>query len=65
MAVPANGLGSLKQVLELCEVRIGIAVIHQGVQKFRGFPHALLATLETEIFFFFLKHVIDALILMI
>src|SRR5215469_4312002 len=44
MAVASNRLGGLQEMLELCEVCVGIAVVDESVQIFRGFPHALLAT---------------------
>ena len=38
MAVFSNRFRGLQQVIDLRQVRIGIAVVDQGVQKFRRFP---------------------------
>ena len=48
MPILADGLGGLQQVLELRQLGVGIAVIHQGVQQLDGFPdpHALVVELQ-------------------
>src|SRR5438270_477137 len=42
MAVTSDLLSSLEQVVQLRKVSIRIALIHQGVEVFQGFPHAHL-----------------------
>ena len=65
MAVAADCLGGLQQVLDLGEIGIGIAVVDQGVQEFGGFPHRLFALLQAEVFLLLAEHVIDRLVFVI
>src|SRR5439155_2489008 len=46
MAIVADLLGSLQQMVELGKVGIGIAVIHQRVEIFQRFPDAHLPPVE-------------------
>src|ERR1051326_9405090 len=48
MPVATDLLRCLKQVIELGEVRIRIAVIHQRIQKLQRLPHPHLPPLEPQ-----------------
>src|SRR5262249_26955421 len=65
MAVAANRLGGLQQVLELGKVGIGVAVINESIEIFGGLPDALLPARQGEILLFLFQHIVDSLILMI
>src|SRR3984957_4014308 len=49
MTVSPNRLGGLKEMLELREIGVGVAVVDEGVEEFGCFPDALFAALEPEV----------------
>ncbi len=65
MAVPANGFRRLHQMLDLRQIRVGVAVIHQRIEKLRRFPNALLALLQSVIFLLFAEHEVEGLVLVV
>ena len=50
MTILANCFGGLKEVLDLGEIGIGVAVVHQGVQILGHFPNAFLVSIQAAIF---------------
>src|SRR4051812_20664697 len=62
MPVPPNRLGRLKVVLDLGQIGIGIAVVHQGVQEFHRFPDTHLATIQRTVLLLFAQHEIVSLV---
>ena len=52
-------------MLDLRQVGIRIAVVHQRVQKLRRLPDALLALVQAEVLLLFGYHVVERLVLMI
>src|SRR5579871_2872400 len=65
MPVGANGLGGLKAMLDLGEIGIGVAIVHQSVQVFERLPNAHGALGAGEILFFLLLYEGACLIRMI
>ena len=65
VSVGANCLRGLQQMLDLRQVRIRIAVVHQRIQKLRRFPNRLLSLVEAEVLFLLRQHINDSLILMV
>src|SRR5215472_12007260 len=61
MAILANRFGSLQQVLDLAQVRVRIAFVHQRIQIFRHFPNTLLASDQAAVFGLFLQHKLQGL----
>src|SRR5437763_16998391 len=53
MAIAADLLRSLEQMIQLGKVCIGIAVIHEGVQEFERFPYAHFFAIERKEFLAF------------
>jgi hypothetical protein len=50
MAILANCFGGLKEMLDLSEIGVGVAVVHQCVQILGHFPNALLISIQATIF---------------
>jgi hypothetical protein len=61
MAIAADSLRSLEEVLGLGQVGVRIAVVYQGVEVVGGFPDALLPAIQAEVFFFFAESVGEGL----
>jgi len=65
MTVAPDRFRSLQKVLDLGQVCVRIAVIHQGIQEFGGFPNGLLALVEAEVLIFLAQRVVNRLVLVI
>src|SRR5262249_36728701 len=65
MAIASNGFGGLQKVLDLREIGVGIAIVHQRVQEFGGFPNRLAPALQAEAFLLLSQHVVLRLVLMV
>ena len=65
MTVPADLFGGLQQMLELGKVGVGIAVVHQRVQKLHCLPDPHFPTVERQKFAFLRHHEIKGLIVMV
>src|SRR5262249_11885170 len=53
MAVGPNRLGGLHQVLDLRQVGVRVAVVHQGVEELHRFPNAHATLVQRQILRFF------------
>src|SRR5262245_25223286 len=62
MAVLADGFGGLQQMLDLRQVGVGIAFVHQRVQILGHFPDALFPARQAAILRLFLQHEIIGLL---
>ena len=65
MAITANLFGGLEQMLELGQVRVRVAVVHQRVQKLHRLPNPHFPTVERQKFAFLRLHEIKRLIAMV
>ena len=52
-------------MLNLRQVGVRIAVVHQRVQKLRRLPDALLAFVQAEVFLLLRHHIVERLVLMV
>src|SRR5215467_5723222 len=62
MAVLADCFGGLQQMLDLRQVGVGIALVHQRVQILGHFPNALFPARQAAILRLFLQHEIIGLL---
>src|SRR6266403_430421 len=62
MTVLANRFGGLKQVFDLSQIGIGVAVVHQRVQILSHFPDTLLAPAQAAVFGLFLLYEVKRLL---
>jgi len=56
MAVAADGLGGLQDMLDLRKIGIGIAVIHQGVEVVESLPDSHLAAPSAGVLLLLRQH---------
>src|ERR1700722_8612189 len=65
MSVFTNRLGGLQEMFDLRQVGIGVAVVHQRIQKLRSLPDALLTSIQSEVLLLLRHHIIKCLILVV
>ena len=64
-ATLAQRLSSLQVVLDLCEVSVWVAVIHQSVEELHRLPDAHFHLVELAVLGLHLKHILVSLLLVV
>src|SRR5271155_2430828 len=65
MSILSNGLRGLQQMLNLCQISIGVTIVNQGVEKLCSLPNTFLALVEPKVLLLLRYYVIKSLMLMI
>src|SRR5271157_4984989 len=65
MPIGADSFGGLQAMLDLREIRIGVAIVYQRVQVFESFPDSHRALIERQVLPLLLLHEIARLMRMV